>query len=122
VEFDDNLLTTDRESFDWMRTQVTSIPELGLGAPTLAWLNAALRETRALRRLPSPGLPALTLLGAREKVVDPSAIEERMARWPDGKLCVIPGAEHEILMEAPAMRQPALKLIAERLLASVSKA
>ncbi len=121
TEFDDNVLTTDRESFDWMRAQVTAVPDLALGAPTLAWLNAALRETRALRRLPSPDLSALTLLGSREKVVDPAAIEERMARWPNGDLEVFPGAEHEILMEAPATRARAFELVATRFGASATK-
>jgi lysophospholipase len=112
--FDDNLLTTDRESFDWMRAQVIAVPELGLGAPTLSWLNAALRETRALRRLPSPDVPALTLLGSREKIIDPAAVHDRMSRWPGGRLEIFAGAEHEIFMEVPAMRCRAFELIAEQ--------
>jgi lysophospholipase len=117
--FDDNLLTTDRESFDWMRAQVIAVPELGLGAPTLSWLNAALRETRALRRLPSPKTPALTLLGSREKVVDPAAVRSRMARWPGGRLELIAGAEHEIFMETPATRARAFALIEDLFSAAV---
>lgn len=117
--FDDNMLTTDRESFDWMCGQVAAVPELALGAPTLSWLEAALRETRALRRLPSPDVPVLTLLGSREKIVDSAAIIQRMERWRGGRLEQIAGAEHEILMEAPAMRARALALIAEQFGAAV---
>jgi lysophospholipase len=104
TSFDENWLTTDRDQFDRMQAQLLRHPELSLGAPTLGWLAAALAEMAALSRLAAPALPAYAGVGTREKVVDPAAIAARMARWPEGRLVNFPGAEHELMMEAPAHR------------------
>ena len=110
--FEGNVLTTDAETFAWMKAQLALHPELGLGGPSMRWLHEALLECRRLSALPSPALPALTFLGAREKVVDVPAIHRRMARWPGGTLAIVPDAEHEVLMETPAIRTAALDRIA----------
>jgi lysophospholipase len=100
----DNVLTTDAEMFGWMKAQVAAVPELALGGPSLGWLHAALAECRALAALPSPATPTLCVLGSAERVVDPAPIRARMARWPSGRLQLVPGAEHEVMMETPAIR------------------
>ena len=104
AEFADNVLTTDPEMYAFMRGQIAAEPSLALGGPSLHWLHEALKETAALRRLPSPVLPALTVLGSRERVVDPRPIHARMARWPGGRLDLVPGAEHEVMMEVEPIR------------------
>ncbi|NYS25036.1 alpha/beta hydrolase [Rhodobacteraceae bacterium 2376] len=102
--FDNNDLTTDPDTYAWMQHQVNAHPELRLGAPSLRWLGAALAETAALARLPAPDVPAWCGLGTRERIVSAEAIETRMQGWPGGQLEVFDGAEHELLMEAPAHR------------------
>ncbi|MDJ0630604.1 MAG: alpha/beta hydrolase [Rhodobacter sp.] len=102
--FEGNVLTTDRSMFEAMLTQVTEHPDLALGGPSLHWLYEALRETRAMAREPSPDIPVLTWVGSNERVVDTAPIRVRMAHWPGGKLEVVEGAEHEVLMETPATR------------------
>lgn len=102
--FETNVLTTDRAAFAHIQAQVRAVPALALGAPSLGWLNAALRETRALARCASPAVPALTAVGGLEKVVDPATIAARMAHWPAGRLVQYPGAEHELMMERPEVR------------------
>lgn len=102
--FAGNVLTTDREMWDYMRRQVVEVPELGLGGPSMAWLQAALRECTALARLPAPRVPAVCGLGTAEKVVDVPPIHLRMAGWATGQLDLYPGAEHEIMMEGAATR------------------
>ncbi|MDT8856704.1 alpha/beta hydrolase [Paracoccaceae bacterium Fryx2] len=102
--FEDNVLTTDPEMYALMQRQVAEHPELGLGGPSLGWLRAALIECRALAALPAPDLPALTMIGSRERVVDPAPVQARMANWPKGRLEVVPGAEHEVIMETAAIR------------------
>ncbi len=104
ARFEDNALTTDRATWDWMQTQVTTHPDLALGGPSLMWLSEALLEGRRMARKPSPRVPCLTVVGSEESIVDPAAIQARMARWPDGRLSVYDGARHEILMEAPRYR------------------
>lgn len=102
--FAGNVLTTDSAMYDWMRGHLRAQPGLALGGPTLHWLDAALRECRALAARASPRVPALTVVGSAEKVVELSAIHDRMRRWPGGRLVIVPGAEHEVMMEGPARR------------------
>jgi lysophospholipase len=103
--FQDNVLTTDRAMWDYMRRQVEEVPDLALGGPSIGWLKAALHECAALAVLPAPRVPAICALGTAEKVVDVPPVHLRMAGWPDGQLDLYPGAEHEIMMEGPAVRQ-----------------
>ncbi len=102
--FEDNELTTDPDRYLLLQKQAELHPDLVLGGPSMRWLLAALRETRALRRLPAPRVPALTFLGGNERIVDPDDIRALMARWENGRLEVIAGAEHEVLMEIPETR------------------
>lgn len=102
--FEDNLLTRDAPMFAWLRRQAEAHPELVVGGPSFQWLNEALRDCLALSRRPSPDLPCFTMLGTRERVVDPARIRNRMARWPKGTLEMAEGGEHEVMMERPDLR------------------
>lgn len=108
ADYEGNALTSDRATWDWLRRQVTAVPDLALGGPTLHWLNEALREGRRLMTLPPPAVPALGLLGSEEMIVDPDRIRHRFADWPGARLIELPGARHELLMEAPPIRAAAL--------------
>lgn len=102
--FDDNTLTTDREMFEMMQRQLAAHPELALGGPSLIWLREALAEIRELHRRPAPNLPSLTLLGENERIIDCDGVRARVASWPGAELVIVPGAEHEVMMEAPSIR------------------
>ena len=102
--FEANTLTNDPEMWAQFGTQLRQQPDLGLGGPSLRWLNASLREMHQLSTAPSPQVPCLTYLGTDEVIVDPSRIRERMAKWPNGVLRVIEGGKHEMLMDMPEMR------------------
>jgi lysophospholipase len=102
--FAGNVLTTDRDMWDYMRRQVAEVPELALGGPSIGWLKAALHECAALAVLPAPKVPAICALGTAEKVVDVPPVHLRMAGWANGQLDLYPGAEHEIMMEGQAVR------------------
>ena len=104
VLFDGNPLTTDEPTYRWLVAQLEAHPEVALGGPSLGWLREALRETRRLRALHPPAIPALIGLGGDESIVDPRAIERLAARWHRGSLHDYPGARHELLMERPEVR------------------
>ena len=104
--FEDNTLTTSAETFALMQNQMSKHPELALGGPTLQWLIEALRECRKLHHMESPETHCLTVLGTNERIVDVPRIHNRMKRWPNGRLALVEGAEHEMLMENPAIREP----------------
>ena len=103
-DFDKNTLSNDPEMWELFKRQLLAQPDLGLGGPSLRWVNLSLREMLALSRMPSPDVPALTYLGTREAIVSPERIKDRMAKWPNGKLRVIDGGLHEMLMDKPPMR------------------
>jgi lysophospholipase len=113
MPFDDNPLTTDRGQFDYMSRQTETHPDLTLGGPSILWLKAALAECATLMAMPAPALPCATIVGSREKIVEPDTMERRMQTWPGGRFVMIPGAEHEVLMEAPAIRARTLATILE---------
>ncbi|MFP5480929.1 MAG: alpha/beta fold hydrolase [Alphaproteobacteria bacterium] len=103
--FEGNVLTTDREMWDYMVRQLREVPDLALAGPSVAWLRAALRECAALAARLAPDVPAICALGTAEKVVDLAPIHLRMAAWAKGQLDLYPGAEHEIMMEGSAVRK-----------------
>jgi len=102
--FEGNSLTTDPEAFETMQNMVRAQPELALGGPSLAWLSTALRETRELAAMPSPDIDCLSYISTGEAIVDIGRIKRRMAAWPRGKLHVLQGAQHEMLMDRPEYR------------------
>lgn len=102
--FEDNQLTTSPEMFHHLQKQIGRYPELALGGPSLTWLHEALKECRALSRMPSPDVPCLTFVGSNERIVDVPRIHDRMKRWPNGRLEVVDGGEHEVLMEIKTLR------------------
>ena len=104
IAVEENTLTSDAEMFDYMRRQITAYPDLGLGGPSLRWLNESLVEMRRMARLASPRVPTTTFLGTAEVIVDPARIRDRMARWPTGTLDIVEGGKHETMMETPAIR------------------
>lgn len=112
IAFSENRLTTDPDSYLYMKRMAQAEPDLVIGGPTYQWLSLALAEIATLRRMPSPDIPALAFLGTDEQIVDPRRIRGRMARWPRGTLNVVPNLRHEVLMEAPEIRRPLLDQIA----------
>jgi len=110
--FDDNMLTTDEEMYDMMRDQLIAHPDLSLGGPSYVWLREALAETKHLSLRAAPSLPCITFLGSNERIVHIGRIKERMENWKNGQLQMVQGAEHEILMETPALRDAAIDDIA----------
>ena len=102
--FAGNTLTTDPDMWNFMKRQALAHPTLSLGGPSYGWLEAALKECRALSLLPSPKTPTLCAFGSQEKIVDTQPIRIRMANWPGSNLKIVQGAEHEILMEQHVLR------------------
>lgn len=99
-----NLLTSDRDHYDYFARQSKARPEFALGGPTLHWFSEAKAEMAALLRAPRPSVPVATFLGTKEMIVDPEAIREMHEDWPTGELHIIEGGKHEMMMETPEIR------------------
>jgi lysophospholipase len=104
--FEDNMLTTDPEMYDMMRDQITAHPDLALGGPSYVWLREALAETAHLASRAAPSLPCIAYLGSNERIVHVERVKQRMAEWKGGRLEIVEGAEHEVLMDVEEMSQP----------------
>ncbi len=103
--FETNLLTTDRGTWDYLGRHANAAPEFALGGPTIHWFDEAKRETKALLDAPRPTIPVRTMAGTREGVVDRKTLIAMHENWPSARLDWITGARHELMMEAPELRQ-----------------
>lgn len=105
--FDDNVLTHDRVRFSRARAQVAAHRDLALGAPTWGWLDFALRAADVFARpanLATVKIPVVICQAEQERLVDNGAQDQVARSLPDGKLVVVKGALHEILMETDDKR------------------
>lgn len=102
--FEGNLLTGDEDMYAYMRRQVEAQPRLGLGGPSTHWVLQALEENEAVESLPSPDVPCLCFLGTDEKIVNSEKVRDRMNRWPNGELIMVPKGRHETPMELAPVR------------------
>lgn len=106
-----NSLTTDPETFLFLKSQIETHPELNVGGPSWRWLLEAIRESDYLLSLPSPDANALVILGTDEVLVDMNTIISYCQDWSKVSLEIIPETKHEILMESKVSRDYALTQI-----------
>jgi len=105
--FEGNVLTSDPARFARTANILKAAPQLGLGDPTVGWLNSAFRlmdefsDAEYPRRIFTPTL----VFGAGEdRVVSLPALERFATRLKVGRLIMIPESRHEILMERDHIR------------------
>jgi lysophospholipase len=103
--FSANLLTRDAGEWTRLVREADAWPDLTIGGATYDWVSRALNECTRLSHISSPDLPMLVTLGSEERIVSGQAIRDRAARWPQADLLEIPGARHEVMLEAAPMRQ-----------------
>jgi lysophospholipase len=106
--FAGNPLTSDPARYARTAGVVAAYPQLGLGWPTVGWLNAAFRLMREFEDPDFPRrtlTPILVLVGSEDRVVDPRAAERFAARLRAGRLIMIDGAAHELMVERDLFRE-----------------
>ena len=102
-----NILTSDPVRYARNAAIMEAEPALSLGAPTVAWMDAAFRAMRAMRERSYPARirqPILIVAGGSDAVVSNAAIEDFASMMRAGSHLVIVGAQHEILMEQDRFR------------------
>jgi lysophospholipase len=105
--FEGNCLTSDYERWSRTKAVLEVAPALGLGAPTIGWLKAALRSCRRLSRPDFPArinVPLLMFAAADDTVVSTGAIEAFAVKTKVASSILMPGSRHEILQENDAVR------------------
>jgi lysophospholipase len=101
-DFIGNVLTSDPVRFARNAAVLEQAPELGLGAPTIAWADAAMR---LMNRFAVPSYagsirqPILMVAAGRDEVVSTPAIETFGMNLLAGRHLILAGSKHEILQE-----------------------
>ena len=108
IPFAGNKLTSDAERFQRNKEMAVKLPQMFVEGPTFGWLYAAYRATHEAAEPafpPAIKVPALFVFGALDTVVSIAAIERLTSEMRAGGAVVIPGAQHELLMERDAIRE-----------------
>jgi lysophospholipase len=102
-----NRFTSDPVRHARTKAVLEAAPDLGLGSPTVGWLNAAYR---AMNEFADPAYPSkvrqpLMLVAAgRDEIVSTAAIEDVAIRLRAGSHLIVAGAKHELMMEQDRYR------------------
>ena len=106
--FEGNVLTQDARRHERFRQLQLAAPEAVAGLPKFDWLHAALE---GMRRVGARGAlsgvrgPVLLVSAERDETVDPRHHHDLATAYPDlFTLVSVPGARHELMMEADAYR------------------
>ena len=106
-DFLGNVLTSDPVRYARNAAILQQEPALGLGAPTIAWADAALRQ---MKRMAEKGYaahvrqPLLLVAAGRDEVVSTPAIEAFGNHLLAGRHLILAGSRHEILQEQDQFR------------------
>ncbi len=106
-DFLGNVVTSDPVRFARNAAVLQEEPDLGIGAPTIAWVDAAFKQ---MRQFHAPGYaghirqPILMVAAGRDEVVSTPAIEEFGYHLLAGRHLILPGSKHEILQEQDQFR------------------
>ncbi|MFG1420843.1 alpha/beta fold hydrolase [Roseixanthobacter liquoris] len=102
-----NPVTSDPARYARAAEIVEAHPQLGLGAPTIGWMNAAYDAMAHLMAPETVRLirqPLLIVAAGADSIVSNAAIEHLAARLIAGAQVVVPASRHEILMERDIFR------------------
>jgi lysophospholipase len=102
-----NILTSDPVRYARNAAVLEAEPGLGIGRPTVAWTDAAFRAMAALRDRNYPARirqPILIVAAGNDAIVSNTAIEDFATLLRAGSHLVVPGSQHELLMEQDRYR------------------
>ncbi len=105
--FKGNVLTSDPNRYARTAGAIVAAPELALGWPTIGWLHAAIRRMNEFKDpdfAREIATPILIAASGADHVVDTRATERFASHLRTGRLIIIDGAEHEILVERDTHR------------------
>ncbi len=101
-DFIGNVLTSDPVRYARNAAVLEEEPALGLGAPTIAWVDGAMR---LMKRFAEPGYaghirqPILMVAAGRDEIVSTPATETFGMNLLAGRHLILAGSRHEILQE-----------------------
>ncbi len=102
-----NLMTSDPVRYARTKAVLEVEPEVGLGAPTVGWLDAAFRVMEEFRDPLYPSKirqPLMLIAAGRDEIVSTAAIEDFAVRLRAGSHLIVAGSRHEIMQEQDRYR------------------
>jgi lysophospholipase len=105
--FINNNATSDPVRYARTKAVLEAAPGLGIGSPTVSWLDAAYR---AMAEFANPAFagkvrqPLMLIAAGRDQVVSTAAIEEIAIRLRAGSHLIVAGSRHELMMEQDSYR------------------
>jgi lysophospholipase len=106
-QFIGNNVTTDPVRHARTKAVLEAAPDLGLGSPTVSWLNAAYRSMAEIADPSFPGKvrqPLMLIAAGRDEIVSTAAIEDFAIRLRAGSHLIVAGSRHELMMEQDRYR------------------
>jgi lysophospholipase len=106
-DFIGNVLTSDPVRYARNMAVLEEAPDLGIGAPTIAWADAAMRLMKQFAPATYAGVlrqPILMVAAGLDEVVSTPAIETFGMNLLAGSHLILAGARHEILQEQDHFR------------------
>ncbi|MBY0613408.1 MAG: alpha/beta hydrolase [Beijerinckiaceae bacterium] len=106
--FEGNKLSSDRQRYERNASIVRTRPELGLGDPTVGWVDAAFR---AMGELADPefgarfSTPTLMVYGNADRLCSGPAVAALARRIRLSAAVEVVGGRHELMMERDALRE-----------------
>ncbi len=107
--FAGNLVSSDPRRYARQAAVIDAEPTLGVGSPTIGWINAATRAFQVFQsedfaeRVP---VPVLVAMAGADRIVSNRAIETLAVGMKMVTSIRLPGSRHEILMERDIFRDP----------------
>jgi len=108
LPFPGNNLTSDPVRYARTVAILEAEPSLGIGSPTVSWVDAAFRTMREFAEPAYPSRlrqPLLLVAAGQDRIVSTPATGAFAVRLRAGSHLVIPGARHELLMEQDRYRE-----------------
>jgi len=103
-----NILTSDPVRYARVAAVLEAEPELAVGGPTVAWVDAALRVMKEFNEVgyaEQIRQAILIVAAGRDRIVSTPAIEDFAIHMRAGSHLIISGALHEIMMEQDSYRR-----------------
>lgn len=105
--FDKDALTSDETRYELWRQQLYACPHLAVGGPTWGWLSFALDAGE--RALKPKALKSVRIPTTVVQAGDDDRVWKQTNRWAAkrlgrGRYVEVPGARHEVIMEADELR------------------
>jgi lysophospholipase len=108
LPFAGNPLTSDPVRYARTVAILEAEPALGIGSPTIGWLDAAFRTMNDFAEpayVNTLRQPLLLVAAGRDQIVSTTAASQFAMRLRAGSHLVIPGGRHELLMEQDRYRE-----------------